>query len=35
MWALFRVEVEKQQVVVLQVGRNGIDLPHDDEPDSD
>ena len=32
MWALFRVETEKQQVVVLQVGRNGVDLPHEDEP---
>ncbi len=29
MWALFRVDDEKHEVVVLQVGRNGVDLPHD------
>ena len=35
MWALFRVVAEGNEVVVLQVGRNGVDLPHDNEPDDE
>ena len=35
MWALFRIEAEQKQVVVLQVGRNGVDRPHDDAPEDE
>ena len=34
LWALYRVVEDDRQVVALQVGRNGIDRPHDDEPAS-
>jgi hypothetical protein len=32
MWALYHIYSDDRMVHVLQVGRPGIDLPHDDTP---
>ncbi len=32
MWVLFRVHVEELVATVLQVGRPGVDLPHENLP---